>query len=452
MTRVSRVTMTSVFLILSCFLLSLVISSAYYYTPTGHLQEGFLKEEWIPLTMKEALDYLPKQALFRVDSPMLGGCDSIRHCQSTQGALLRHKSTKPNTSSILSTVTQMLSRGMNTLVTIGDSVTEQFYADILSTLQDVLGNVYEKLPGNHTLEMPTIHRWPITNAQMKVFSSHNSKYGKLHRKRNPDGHHNEKSPGWKHYFNTIMIRPSEDTVEIHADTLDKLGNGEKLVEGLHMHGPIMIIANIGLHYNGDPNREGRIFGKQVDMYEKDLKLVLPRYVAIAKAGHLVYFRETTAQHFGPPLGGQFTYTDGPIIRFDTLERKTYLKSEYISSFSSHVQDLFLNHKNQSADDPKVLQQQVIGSDNAASFELGCIPVRTEAEYRLQGWRNRMLHEIHKQFDPSHEFVTIVPFYNATVSRHDAHHITFDCTHYCPHNRLFWDPIWTFILNDLSSKT
>lgn len=443
--------MLAISLLVIVFLLSINITcwANNFYASTGHLADGFLKEEWIPLTTQDALDYLPKETIFRYNSPLLGGCDSSRHCLATQGALLRHVSTKPNTSAMLNTITHMLARGMNTLVIVGDSVSDQFFECLTSSLQSVLGQVHENVPGNSTMQVTSIVKFLITSAQLRHFSSQNSNHKRFHVKRGHEGHR-DKSADSKHYLNIIRVRPTEDTVDIHADTLDKIASGTNFTNGVHVHGPVLIISNIGLHYNSESNQEKRIYGRGVELYSKDLSVVMPRYIELAKAGHLVYFRETTAQHFGDPLGGLFTYTNGPNWhRHGTLERRAYRdpKPEYVSSYTQGVRDLFFGHKNDTSNTVVVMS-----SNNVPSFSLSCTPVRTEAEYLLQGWRNRMLHDIHKRFDPNNEFITIVPFYNASVSRHDAHHISFDCTHYCTHNILFWDPIWTFILNHMSSKS
>lgn len=429
------------------------LCQAFYYTPSGHLSEGYLKEEWIPLTNKDALDYLPKETLYRIHSPLLGGGDSKRHCLASPGALLRHISTKPNTTSTLSTVTHMMARGMNTIVIVGDSVSEQFYAELHATLQNAFGNVYEGLKTNETFR--SINKWTITSSQYAHFAAQNSGYQKLHRKHNINEAHKKKSSEWKHSFYIMMVRFFENTGQRHSDMMDKLLDGENLIDGFHLHGPALVITNIGLHYNAKVRADENIGYnfQNVDVYMKDLKTILPRYISMAKAGHVVLFRETTAQHFGPPLGGQFTFThhydgnNGPIKRWDTLERKMYAQSEYISSYSSRVKNLMFDAKNETSN-----TNIVVSSSTKADFghDISCIPIRTESEYILQSWRNHILHEIHSKINPTN-IIPIIPFYNATVSRHDSHYISFDCTHYCPHNRLFWDPIWTYIFDHFTSK-
>ena len=180
---------------------------------------------------------------------------------------------------------------------------------------------------------------------------------------------------------------------------------------------------MGLHFNhidiADDMKEMR----------RNLREYFTYFIQLSKNyGHIIIFRETSAQHFQTTNG---LYSGEWLLEqdygFKVNEERLVDNQIYFSPLIDPNKRKQYNttDSNQSIERPDV------------TF---CKPIRTKQELHENNWRNREVFKMLDELDPNHEHVHIAKFHEVTAGRHDMHAIGTDCTHFCP-SPILWYPLW-----------
>jgi hypothetical protein len=117
----------------------------------------------------------------------------------------------------------------------------------------------------------------------------------------------------------------------------------------------------------------------------------------------------------------------------------------ISSITTVLQQLFPDK------DHPINSSVVINANSYPDLSFHCAPIKNITMMQSQNWQNPIVTDVLKKLDPSGNLISIIPFFNLTVGRHDFHVAkVHDCTHFCA-GPLLWAPVWEQIVQFYSSK-
>lgn len=426
------------FLVKYCFCLLLLMGYIPNVFGMDHLDEPiapFLSDEWRPLSVNESMHYLTLyetcnartrnyrdqcEPYKRPIDLELGECavnqNGIGHVNAIcpmMHRLMIHSSTKPypEGKNILSMIKTMKDHGSNTLLLIGDSITGQSFGDIQCSLRRY-GMLYERPNDGNILLLKS----PIDNTNEQYFQII--------------------------YFNYFNDQ-AQDFSFIQQEITNLLHIQEKNQENtnhyLMVEGSIVIIFNVGIHYNAYQSQDILHLTK---VYQKTFAYFLlfanhsishpqnnnnnNQHNNQHKLNqHLIIFRETSAQHF--------TTLDGSYQ--PTLHVPYYQMTK--DNHGNHQIEMMtkrIYHQ-------EIPSNQLIEYHNIPNFSR-CSPIHHEIHYETQNWRNQLAKKILHEMD-SKKLIKIAMFYRLTAARHDIHFQGGDCTHYC-HGPLLWLPLWNQI--------
>lgn len=207
------------------------------------------------------------------------------------------------------------------------------------------------------------------------------------------------------YFRILYIRMN-DEVKAHAIRLYQrslYNSSENLV----------FIFNIGLHMNNK------------NQYQVQMKRLYHEMQHLRNQGHIVMFRETSAQHFNTTSGGFIGFESYPF-------RSTNLVS-WVSLLASNLNLV----ENPVVDDTFIYDPISVPND----IWYTCVPIKSLSSARIQNWRNEYAFELMKEAIDNLN-VGYLYFFNITVARWDYHRGVYgDCTHYVQCANMLWKPIW-----------
>ncbi len=193
--------------------------------------------------------------------------------------------------------------------------------------------------------------------------------------------------------------------------------------------------------------------------------VLLRYALIfANQGHLIFFRETAAEHFKTTSKtGQFPQDDPNFdLEFDTVLRQQIHRNSTKLISDALILEKMMKREN-SLNTGVSTTNTVVGSSGGRFSILSSMEHKVNQNHALlkriievgyscenpqlinqQQWRHSVL--VNKLQDSivmknSNNLFKILPFWNITAGRFDAHSRTMnDCSHYC-NNPMIWLPVW-----------
>lgn len=424
-------------LVLVVFALACTLSLGLpsWYNVTGHLLDGVLTEQWIPLSQSEALNYYTAHEVCSLTHQI--GCDdepgalqdcSIhewgvistgRPCSNNQGSFMRHESTQPwpHSKMLADLIRLMRRQGSNTLFLVGDSITSQHFSDAVCSSRRA-GFQIKRYKKQKTYEfiddgfeiLPQLV--PLDEDEQKAIEKEYTM--------------NSVSPP---FFQVLLIAYCRDepTLEQVEETVTKLLSDEDLVRG-----KATFIINTGLHF--------ATFGSEI--YEKYLTSFLEYFLKLAKDDHVVIFRETSAQHFQTSTGAYDKSIKKKALEDDvTLVSPISLVAERAGIFSSNQTSLVKQLAG---------NRHVILPQERPNLNYRCAPLKGMEAVEAQNWHNKLMADTLRKIDPN-QHIGIAPFFHLTAGRHDYHVAqNRDCTHWCFGN-LLWAPVWDFSVKYYRSK-
>ena len=375
-----------------------------WYNSSGHIAHTMNSEEWIPMTVAESLDFFSLREVCFLNLNMeecneLQGLSDLRceaqdrglvhvnnKCSNNKGYFLRHKTHELGKNSFAELIQHMIEKGDNTIMLVGDSIASSMYNDAYCS------GVRISLPIRSFTSQREIH--PNVGHVAYIYDDHEK------------AHHEDKN------F-TVQVMFIGDTVDGNiVRHLDNITSNPIF----NIKGNIVMIHNVGLHYYTDENMR--------DV----LKLLIPWTIDMAKKGHVVFFRETSAEH---------TDTTRKIDG-STVEKKLLTRKNVTTPMSMMGEKLGLIEASKS-----LRHYDVIDRFSNPDLHLSCKPIQSKAASKKQNWRNQMVHEMYRQLDPQ-KTVHIIPYYHMTVARYDFHLAVWgDCTHYC-FSPTMWAPVWSHV--------
>lgn len=387
------------------------------YLKKNHGLDSFMEglmNEWQPMTMHESLNYFSGYEVcqgftsrrtgwcrekFTED---LGGCEigergvgHVNHyCPNIQGAFFRHRSTRPwpESKTIVDMIFLMLKYGYDSFIMIGDSLTRQHHAELYCQLHRY--GLHPQFNGTY-IELRELDKYyeshPIsfdaaTDKRPLISSTFVINYMYLH------GH--------------ASYREESQVIKNQLSLLRDAS--------------AVILFNMGLHFNGEARE-----------LQENLAEFLPFALntLIHERKFIVFFRETSAQHFRSPSG--LFEKDFPIA-----DKKLEIKDDPIRNLFNP------NNLNYTA--------KVVTTHPSSYILPICEPIKNETMFHEQNWRNTIALKELKKIDPHHQQIPIIPFYRLTASRHEYHINNNDCTHYC-YGPMIWLPLSHRITMNLYKK-
>lgn len=417
-----------------------------FHYPYFQYQQGILDHQWVPMTYEEAHQYYNahETCMAMADAPArceldpngspfrhrdLGGCGIHNRgliyahdvsCPNMKGNFLRHVSTKPWLESkkhIVDIMARMLSHrntsSSNLIYFIGDSVTGQHFADVLCSLSRV-GLQFAAI-GTEML----IVKDPNHDDSHPINSIHD-----------PERDKNEDFT--QRYFLFRNIRYDRERNHRWSEALEEL---QRTLTPYHQAPSrqtqsVVFIVNMGLHFNIRQETDNLSYQQEeLEEMRTNLRTYFTYLISLAKEyGHIIIFRETSAQHFSK-RNGLFSEENVQSIPsdydFSVLEDKQVDNQVYYSSLMNPEK-----------------RRQIYRNDtlvNRPDIRM-CRPFRTKQELHANNWKNREVFRILKELDPTHEYVHVARFHEVTAGRHDFHADGTDCTHFCS-SSIIWYPLW-----------
>ena len=386
------------------------------YKTSGALN-GIYSSDWVPMTQSEALNYYTafEICIAASGSEFSGNLNftnkkcnfpfgqagyknkfhinTAKHrvCGNRWGHFLRHVSTKPwpYSRTFIDIVFYMHKRGSNTIVFMGDSLTAQHYADTMYAVERagliVSGCVFKKMfPFPENIQFP--HGCYCYNIADKQ----------------------------KAFFRVIYFGIGSDIS--YEGYLKSVISNNTLI-----HGKVLFIANIGLHFHRGPDEV---------RYRSFLFEFLSILSDFVTQGHIVVFRESSAQHFHTPTG---EYPD---------ERLEGVYPENNENVTSYVSTLAFRIGFEFAESG-LSTDKILTPQNTHGLSYVCRPIPSEEAAIKGNFRNIILFEVIHQMKLR---IHVVPFYNITAARFEYHIINLgDCTHFC-YGPMIWAPVHDSIYN------
>ncbi len=239
------------------------------------------------------------------------------------------------------------------------------------------------------------------------------------------------------FFAFRHIRYDRERNHRWSDALEELNKTLHHYHHATTQQSVVFIVSMGLHFNvpqdvnlNDVNAY-QYQQSELQIMRENLHTYFSYMIHLAKSyGHIIIFRETSAQHFCKK-NGLFSeeYEGLQDFNFPVLEDMQVNRQVYYSTLMSP-------DKRKVEYGPNVLN----GPD--VHF---CKPFRTKKELHAGNWRNREVFKILKELDPKHEYIHVARFYEVSAGRHDFHASGVDCTHFC-NSPIVWYPLWQEIYN------
>lgn len=408
---------------MNCLLAAVVLLSALFLqSALGAVASwdspipSFLHKYWVPMDTKEALQFMTPYEVcmakqYRSEKrcerfktkldTKLAGCAIHEESKITKKGmcptahhLYRFHTTRPwpKGINILSIIQIMRKHGSNTLVLIGDSVTMQSYYDIYCEL------IRYGMTFKHTSGL---------NNSMMVID-------------NPGSSKKKSSEVFFQIIYRMYNKEGTDKFSSVSNSVDSwLSGGHKNVTTVK--GRVLFVTNVGLHYNQYVEEDSMT-------YNKTLATVASYLLSKAKQdGHIVMFRETSAQHF-PTVDGRF---GSPLLHPEVLLTSNIM-------VHTMAQRVFAGSRKRDE-----------GLYVVPEFE-SCRPFENKEAVEIQRWRNHCLRSVLSELDP-HKWIHLVPWFDATAARHDLHLLeNGDCTHFC-HQPMIWLPLWAEVYRALQKE-
>ena len=324
-----------------------------WYNSSGHLAHTIHSDDWIPMTAAESLDFFSLREVCSLnlnldacrDLPGLsdhyvplceaqerGVVHTNRKCSNNRGFFLRHKTHELGRNSFAELIRHMKKMGDNTILLVGDSVTSHMFNDAYCSGKR-LGLYIRNLS-----RRPRLH--PNLPGLAYIYESENYKRQD------------------KNFMVQVMHLSEIGKIS------DNLFNITSDLSKYHINGNMIVVVNIGLHiHSGD-----------------ELKTLLLHLIAqtveLAKKGHIVFFRETSAQHFDSATG---LYEGSNMLKFRGKKNITVpirLIGEKLGLLEpSRPQDVIDNITN-------------------PDLHFSCVPIQTEEAMKKQNWRT--INSIHNR--------------------------------------------------------
>ena len=420
-----------------------------------YFNAGELSKEWTAMSAEEALNYYtPLEVCELYDLPNMGkdiDCSvydknekldrtCMAHtpandihvrgsCGKNLGAKARFHKTTPKSKNIGNVLNLMKSHGSNTILMIGDSVTEQSTWDASCGLQRLGFTIKyyctqsrrdescEMTDERDVLHTPSFRiEYPIKGNNETILNAHVP------------------------YFNIKRIKV-EMTGDYKHDMISYFASS------VNTTGKLLIIFNTGLFYNMPLSQSNEYREK----YKNEASEVI-KSLAIHAKNHTILFRETSAQHFRSNTGlyysgMQFGNADNEIREIQ--KNLTKIKNKHQNKLTDEIRDTTLDNQN---DDDLSISSTSSDSLKNSLHEImndfySCQPIQS----KLNNWRNDVLHEIVNELKVSHS-VGIIPFFNITAPRYELHtQFGYDCTHFCK-SPMLWLPMWEEIFHHLKKRT
>ena len=421
-----------------------------------YFNAGELSREWAPMSAEEALNYYtPLEVCKLYDLPNMGkdiDCSVFDKtekldrtcmvhteandihvrgsCGQNLGAKARYYKTTPKSKNIGNILNVMKSRGSNTILMIGDSVTEQSTWDASCALQRL----------GFTIKYYCTNTESRQEENCEITDDKSAMQTPSFRVEYPIEEKNESMVN-KHvpYFNIKRIQV-EMAGDYKHDMISYFANS------VNTTGQLLVIFNTGLFYNLPVSNSN----EHRQNYKKEVTEVI-NSLAIHAKNHTILFRETSAQHFRSNTGlyysgMKFGYASDEVS--ENQKNLTKIKSKSVNVDEFH-DALILPHKgNEGLSTPSASSDSLKNSlyeiiDNFYN----CQPIKS----KLNNWRNEVLNEVVQELQLSHS-IGIVPFFNITAPRYELHtQFGHDCTHFCK-SPMLWLPMWEEIFHHLKKKT
>jgi hypothetical protein len=429
-----------------------------------------IMSEWEPLGLHEAMNYFTSfevcqgfnqrrtkwcqdhfvNDLRQCDISNTGAGVPGAVCPNLYGVFYRHVSMKPypETRTLLDLIYILLKNGYDQLFLWGDSVTRQHQGELFCQL---------KRFGVRDLS------WNTT----KIVIPNVSKVFKEYSRVGYDS--SSKFAGNSFISNTFTI----DYLDMNGlwDFKEKLPIIKSFLS-FQRSGSSVIVFNIGLHVNNNQEDPVKTAADLRKSYKEVFDYLL--HTEVEKKKQLVFFRETSAQHFNT-LDGLFRnhsvedlapnnpipVTDDPIRNmFSGDKLKQPIQHLHQHQHQHHQKHPQSQNNSRSQEQVAALDLETVHTDMKKRFvhplttflpTSYCRPIPTENAYHDQNWRNRIAIEELLKIDPSYEKIPIIPFYRHTAARFDVHLQNInDCTHFC-YGPMLWSMIGLNILETLEKK-
>lgn len=375
--------------------------------------DKLFEHEWSNIDISEALNYYTAYELCQIikqesyhhkgrDQTLketcskypgnLGKCNAHAH----PGVFLKYNKfiSEEDDKDLIDLIKLMRNRGSNTLVLIGDSITEQHYDDCMCAVTR---------GGLNTRNIPFI-LGPKKRLSKEFVIDNLLPTSKL----------------FDSKFHIIFV---------HMGELRAIGD---VLKSNVVKGSAMIIFSGGLGFNTET--EYQEFFK--DRMGPQMRKVL------TETNHVILFREHSAQHFPFSHDGRYV---------EELHNNRFYKSggtsnETISLVTTKAAKLGLvqhSHKN----------EDIFDNKSNTNF-LRCYAQNSWSSWHSQLWRNQIASNWIKEENNkrnnnnnnnNNRFVGIIPFYNISWARDDySNGYLGDCTHYVPNAPLLWRPLYSYM--------
>jgi hypothetical protein len=386
-----------------------------FHYPYFQYQTSILAHQWKPMTYEEIHRYYNAYEACLVMANNAEHClhSSYKHnnigacgiydrgkifpqdtpCPNMKGNFIRHVSTQPwpESKHIVDIMTILKEHDSNFIYFIGDSVTGQHFAETFCSLSRI--GLTFSLANQRELKVNNPNN-PITikNDNDNYFTFRLTKYDR-------DRGGNQK------WLTTIQ---EIETVLNETTTI--------------MSKRVVFIVNIGLHFNNQKT--------ELNEMHTNLRIFFSYFKHLAETyGHIIIFRETSAQHFQTSTG---LYTSN--IQFS--EDYDFILKEVDLVDNQIYRSSLMTEENRQRFIKNETNHVIVKRPNIRF----CRPFRTKEELDENNWRNKEVFKILHEIDPLHEYIYIAKFHEITAGRHDMHAIGTDCTHFCP-SPIIWYPLW-----------
>jgi hypothetical protein len=413
------------------------------YNASGHLLHGPFVNDWYPLNQTEALHFYTPYEICSLLNRAEGCADvpgnlhrcsahnhgTVHHLKITRDPFsffLRHRSTFPwpESYNIADLVKLMYARGSNTVFLVGDSLMGQQFDDMFCSSSRL---------GFTTFRYKK-HFLPGVADGFEIIPKLDGHIGPPPEQA-PFFHVLLVREGHQHRLNVSVVR------NLMADpTVNRHGNAS-----------CVLIFNHGLHFSYEDYQEQHL-------YASVMRDILPAYFELTKDGHLVIFRETSAQHF-PTTYGEYR-EEAPVPKgrpwvntvasrlgiFLPEATSTFNVTGTLTSLDYEIPRVSLRGNRARQD----RFASIIAPSNHANVSFTCAPLTMEQAWS-QNWKNRAVESVLQELDKSGK-IGVAPFFNITAQRHDLHVANYgDCTHFNV-SPMLWAPLMDWIVRFYISRT
>lgn len=357
-------------------------------------------------------------------------------CGHNDGAKLRYTSTQPFPESynFRTVVNHMRRRGMNTIIMIGDSITSQHVADAFCS-------AYRH--GYNDLQFIDVSKFPIETIRKPSFIipfNANNAGGATPTDDKPyfqvyhfllERLHTTGAPGEERRMNPMSSSYFTQMKKVIDEILASSSTNPNKA---------MFIVNAGLH---DQVPEYYIFTIHLVM-----KFFLSEYGSKEDQSHVIFFRETSTQHF-KTVTGEFPWNDKSFSWSITDEVRQSVRNEMASLVSDQL--IVSKHATtvgNDGDTKQAIDHRIRKNHETLLHALeDSYNCQHSNQIEDQNWKNKIMHDKLKELDPTGNILHLLPFWNITVGRYDAHsRYKKDCSHYC-NNPMIFLPLWDSIVKE-----